>query len=159
MNEGPPGGRSNAFAAAVLLPEAGVAPFLRHAPDLDHVVALAERFDVSREAVPRRYVDLHRETLAVVFAKDGALRYAHRAECFPAIRLKTGDPLRDAPTPSASGDRVTGMDDVNAESWLTHGRNVALYAQTLQQSGGHATILLLAEPRERDEPDLPRFPR
>lgn len=150
---------ANAFAAAVLLPEAGAAPLLRRAPDLDHVLALAERFDVSREAASRRYVDLHREILAVVFAKDGRVRYAHRPDNFPSLRINRGDPLGEAPAPSSSKDRITGMDEIDAESWLWRGSDYALYAQTMRQADQRATILLLAEPRVREDEDLPRFRR
>lgn len=150
---------ANAFAAAVLMRAAGVAPFLRTAPDLDRILALADRFDVSREAASRRYVDLRREPLAIVFAEGGAVRYAHRAEDFPWIKLNSGDPLGDAPTPPPSDDRVTGMNEVAVESWLENGRDFALYAQTLRQTGGLATILLLAEPRVREDEDIPRFRR
>lgn len=93
----------------------------------------------------------------MVYARDGALRYAYRPDGFPWIRLKPGDAIGEAPAPSNADDQVTGMDGVDAESWLERGRGFNLYAQTLMQAGGYATILLLAEPRTREDDDLPRF--
>ena len=65
--------------------------------DRDHAIAMAKRFEISREAAIRRYVDLHKDCLAAVFSKQGAIRYIVKSETFPTTSCWTGDPLGDHP--------------------------------------------------------------
>ena len=148
---------ANCFAIELLTPRARLGPILKHAAELERAVAMAYQFKISREAALRRYVDLHSEVIAVVFSRDGRVRYSHRPDNFPWILPKPGEPLGETGGPPTTGDRINSLDEVNAESWLQRGRDWSLYAQTLFQHGGYAATLLVAEPREQDEPDEPRF--
>ena len=56
-----------------------------------------------------------------------------------------------------TGDNVSSMDQVDAESWLDDGDGRRLFAQTLRQAEGHAATLLICESDDRHEVDLPRF--
>ena len=149
---------ANLVAIEVLTPRDQLAPILKPAADIERAMRIARRFEVSGEAALRRYVDLHSETLAVAFSKDGRLRYLHRKDGFPWIRLEKSDPIGETPSPPRDGERITSMDEVDAETWIDNGVGHRLFAQTLSQAGGFATTLLLCELREDpDDMDLPRF--
>ena len=45
--------------------------------DLTHVLRLSDRYDMSREATVRRYVDFNDEPCAVVFSRNGVVRYPY----------------------------------------------------------------------------------
>ena len=74
------------------------------AAELDHALALAEAFEISREAAIRRYVALQGECLAAVFSKDGRVRYIEKGEGFPATTMWTGDRLAGMLAQRPSGD-------------------------------------------------------
>src|SRR5829696_4147658 len=85
---------ANRFAIELLAPERHVAPYLSGAADLaNKAVALATDFDISKEAAARRYVALHDETLAVLFARGATVRYVDRPPDFPALSFWNGDRL------------------------------------------------------------------
>jgi Zn-dependent peptidase ImmA (M78 family) len=60
---------ANTFAIELLTPRRLLQQHLKPAAELNHALAIAERFDISREAATRRYVALHRNCLAVVFSR------------------------------------------------------------------------------------------
>lgn len=67
------------------------------------------------------------------------------------------DPIGETPGTAASGKRISSLDEVDAESWLQNGDDWMLFAQTLFQRDGCAATLLLAERRDDEGPDEPRF--
>ena len=69
---------ANQFAIELLAPERMVSRYLRGLPELEQVVAMHTKLDISNTAAARRNVKLHKEPLAVVFATDGAFQYADR---------------------------------------------------------------------------------
>lgn len=148
---------ANLFAIEVLTPRPSLARHLKLSAEIDQALKIASCFEVSIEAALRRYVDLHRETLAVAFSRAGRLRYVRRSDDFPWIPHERGDPIGEAPTIARSGDRVTSMDEVDPETWLAKPDSLRLFAQTLLQNDGYAATLLIAEPREDEEEDAPRF--
>jgi hypothetical protein len=89
---------ANQFAIELLAPERMVSRYLRGLPELEQVVAMHTKLDISNTAAARRNVKLHKEPLAVVFATDGAFQYADRGPDFPFIDIKKGQLL-----PSISG--------------------------------------------------------
>ncbi len=85
--------QANRFSAGLLMPKPA---FKAHVdglglPDVTHIGELADSFDVSREAVANRYVDLTSEMCAVVFVKAGRIRYARTSRDFPALSVRKGD--------------------------------------------------------------------
>lgn len=137
---------ANTFAIEVLTPRALLKPHLGRAADLKNALDIARRFDVSREAAIRRYVDLHPECLAAVFSLNGRIRYIVKSEGFPSTGPWRGHPVGGVPGRPRDGDEMTGLDEVDARSWLTYPGRHQLFAQVLYQQAGHATTLLVAEP-------------
>lgn len=149
---------ANTFAIEVLTPRDQLAPMLSPPAEIEYGLELANRYEVSSEAALRRYVELHAETLAVAFAREGRLRYSVRSESFPWIRLEPGDPIGETPLDTLRGERFTSMHEVDAESWLGARGGHLLYAQTLiQRDGFTATLLIREPPDDEGEEDGPRF--
>jgi Zn-dependent peptidase ImmA (M78 family) len=84
---------ANRFAASLLLPLPQFRKDLsqRRAADLDHLLVLARRYDMSKEATARRYVELHEEPCAVVVSRAGVILRLYRAQRFPYIALSKND--------------------------------------------------------------------
>lgn len=81
---------ANQFAIELLTPRKRLRRYLVDDPDLHQVLAIAEEFQISREAAARRYVSLHHAGIAVVFSKNGAFQYAERAQAFPSLSFSRG---------------------------------------------------------------------
>ena len=147
----------NAFAIEVLTLRDQLAPILKPAAEVDNALRIAKRYGISREAALRRIVELHAETLAVAFARQGRLRYVTRSEAFPWVRIEREEPIGDAPMDVRPGDRVTSMDEVDAETCFDDGRRHRLFAQTLLQIDGFTATLLIYESTGDDGEDQSRF--
>ncbi|MDH3668974.1 MAG: ImmA/IrrE family metallo-endopeptidase [Paracoccaceae bacterium] len=153
---------ANAFAIEVLAPAHLLQAHLKPTPELDHVLAIAKRFEISREAAARRYVQCHRDCLAAVFSHDGKIRYVEKSEGFPSIVPWTNDPHGPLPAPPGDGSPLTGLDEVSAQGWLTYPDRSQLFAQTLYQREGHAITLLTVEQDDSTTEEIwapPRFRR
>ena len=77
---------ANAFAIEALTPRRLLGRHLKRSADLEHALAIAERFDVSRAAAVRRCVALHEAVLAVLFTRHGEVLYLDKSETFPGPR-------------------------------------------------------------------------
>lgn len=135
--------QANRFSAGLLMPKPSFKTQVEEmgAPDVSHLQLLADTYDVSREAAANRYVELTPEMCAIVFMKDGRIRYSRPAKDFPALSVREGDP---SPQPIPRGS----LRPVTASDWLRptwRGRAPALLAQQLDQANGHATVLLHLE--------------
>ena len=140
---------ANIFAIEVLTPRSALGKFLKPDAELDHALALAKAFEISREAAIRRYVALQGECLAAVFSKDGRVRYVEKAENFPATTMWNGDALGDL-LPRHPPGTLTTLDETMVLRWLRWPNGVTLFAQTLYQADGFAVTLLVAE-RDRSD--------
>ncbi|RVQ64636.1 ImmA/IrrE family metallo-endopeptidase [Croceicoccus ponticola] len=132
--------QANRFSAGLLMPKPSFKAQLETmgTPEVSHIGQLAEKYDVSREAVANRYVELTAEMCAVVFTKDGRIRYGRASKDFPALSVRPGDA-----TPSPIPRRSLGP--VPASDWLKPvwgSRPPTLLAHQLDQSNGHGTVLL-----------------
>jgi hypothetical protein len=135
---------ANIFAIEMLAPRSALGRYLRPLAELDHALALAAAFEISREAAVRRYVALQGECLAAVFSKVGRVRYIEKSEDFPATTVWAGDQLGGMLAQRASGT-LTTLDEAEAFRWLKWPDGVTLFAQTLYQVDGFAVTLLVAE--------------
>jgi Zn-dependent peptidase ImmA (M78 family) len=165
---------ANRFAAELLLPKEPFRKDLRRlaSPDMEHILRLARKYDISREATGRRYVELHDEPCAILFSHDARLRYACRSRDFPFLDIQKGDPL---PATSLSAQsradqgEISDWVEIDAGIWLATDqarRHGTVLEQTLAQRGGFRMTLLTleAEESDEDEEDLeaswtPRFRR
>ena len=167
---------ANRFAAALLMPLRLFKSDMRRLgpPETEHIVALASRYGVSKEATARRYTELSQHACAIVFAHDGRVRSTPcRTTDFPFLAVERNHPL---PTGSASTraraeqGQVSAWSEVPAEVWLGPERRLRgkiLQEQFLQQANGHRLIMLtlddvLEDPEEDEtleESWTPRFRR
>jgi hypothetical protein len=140
---------ANIFAIEVLTPRTALGQFLKPHAELDHALALAKAFDISREAAVRRYVALQGECIAAVFSKDGRVRYIEKGDDFPATTAWNGNALAGNLRRSPPG-KLTTLDEASAPMWLRWPNGITLFAQTLYQADGFAVTLLVAE-RDRSD--------
>ena len=160
--------QANVFAAELLLPRKCFLRDLRGKSglDLEHVVALAGRYDTSKEATARRYVALQDETCAVVFSHNGRVRYACKHEDFPWLNIHCGDPIPGQSIAArwiGANNGASDWADIDAGVWMSKAGRRTVVEQTLVQQGGYR-MTLLALDDEDDEDDLeerwaPRFRR
>jgi hypothetical protein len=154
-------------------------PFLRREfakspePDLRHLVAMARRFEVSKEAMARAYADHHPEAVAVLVVHDGAvLRRYHNRIRFPYIQS-----TRRSQVPAGSVYHRTGREqgftsdpsECTPALWIDVERGKrapTMMEQVHCQQDGFSLILLHLivpdEDEENEERDLesrwtPRF--
>lgn len=164
---------ANRFAAELLLPKEPFRKDLRRlaGADLAHVLRLAQKYDMSKEATGRRYVELHDEACAILFSRNGRVRYGCRSRDFPYLDIRSGDPL---PAASLSVQSRAGQGDlsdwveIDAALWLTGDqvrRHSTVLEQTVAQRDGFRMTLLTLETEEPDEEEdledswTPRFRR
>ncbi len=136
---------ANSFAIELLAPRYLIQACLNRPADLEHVLAIADDLQISREAAARRYVELHDECIAMVFSKGDRIRYVVKGEEFPATTVWANDAVPHLASPAAGGSGLTTLHDANPDEWLRQPGDEALYAQTLYQANDHAMTLLLAE--------------
>lgn len=152
---------ANSFAINLLAPLHLSRKYLTRSPDLEHALAMAADLELSKEAAARRYVELHREDLAVIFGRQGRVLYWAASQAFPALA-----PQKDIQIPTGMANcrigEVSEMEDAEPTDWLRNPAGVALAVQTLAQQNGYSITLLHAEEAE-SEGDLDdtfgRFPR
>ena len=144
---------ANAFAIALLAPRERLKSVLAKAPDLTLPIRLAEELDISREAACRRYVELHRRDLAVVFSQHGRVLYVSRGREFPGLSIGPASPLPELPS-TAPGQPLSEMEEVDGADWLRRPDECELRAQTLRQRKGYAATLLWAEGADDDHEDV-----
>ena len=130
----------------MLAPRELLAPYLTRSADLEHALDIARGLEISREAATRRYIDLHPECVAAVFSLNGRVRYIEKPDGFPMTGPWSGSGLGQIPSQPRDGTDLTGLDEVDAESWLRQPDRYQLFAQTLYQQHGYATTLLVTEP-------------
>lgn len=141
---------ANRFAIELLASKHATQPCLGGIPDLERVLALAEDLLISREAAARRYVELHDDPCAVVFSRDGEVRYVGKGVEFPVVACGRGQRLVElAPAVDSSG--LSAHVEVDARDWLRRPTDRSIVAQTLHQRGGYAITLLALEDVESDE--------
>lgn len=164
--------QANAFAAELLLPRARFLQDLRQKRglDLDHVIELSDNYDISKEAVARRYALLQEEPCAIVFSHEGRVRYAPKHNDFPWLDVRSGSPV---PQPSLAAKwegkvgQTSDWAEIDAGVWLSSPSWRGMCEQTLLQQGGYRMTLLALEDGDGEDEDenaleeswTPRFRR
>jgi hypothetical protein len=83
---------------------------------------------------------LHPQPCAVVFTRDGVVRYVERADCFPFVSIGPGCRLSILPNPADSSG-LSGHEETDPRDFM----------QTLSQRGGYAITLLSRDPDGRED--------
>ncbi|MEO0547538.1 MAG: ImmA/IrrE family metallo-endopeptidase [Pseudomonadota bacterium] len=144
---------ANRFAIALLAPQPRFVPSLRTAPDLSHVVSLANTLDLSKEAVARRYIDLNDHSVAIAFSTNSLCRYVIRSTSCPALCLRNQTNMPDLPLRDDL-QNPTPLDEADPSDWLYRTDNKAVFIQTLWQHDGYCmTLVLVEETEDSDEDD------
>lgn len=160
---------ANEFAAELLMPKAQLRLFIKRRPgiDIDHILAIGKRFEVSREAAGRCYIHANEELAALVLSKDGVIRHVEKQRFFPGLSVWRGDQLPSYSISCRSTlpfGEVSEWQDVDGGIWLTSPKGRSVCEQTLSQRNGYRMTLLTldddeAEDDDSDEWDPPRFRR
>jgi Zn-dependent peptidase ImmA (M78 family) len=149
---------ANRFAVELLMPEATFRRNVRSlgSPEIDHVVQLAERYGVSKEAAARRYAGVTDHPVALIFAKDGRCRYPVKSEFFPRLELERDDSLPAymlKALRSAAVGTVLPWTDAEPSYWCEKPRRgLELFERTLVQANGFTITMLMTETAD-DEDD------
>ena len=154
---------ANEFASELLMPPRlfQVSLNRRAGIDINHILSMAEEFDVSREAAARRYVAYADEPVAVIFSKEGAIRYVKKHPEFPALNIWSGESLPAHSLSLRSSLPIGVVSDwgaVDGDVWLRHARGRNVCEQTLAQRSGFRLSLVTLEELaddndEQDEAD------
>ena len=167
---------ANRFAARLLMPKPHFRQDLRlrKGADIDHILALARRYETSKEATARRYVDVQDEPCAIVVSQNGQiLRFYKKGEDFPYFDVEPGNPVPRGSLTARTDLKqgvVSDSEERDGSIWFSEKRGrrtPKLYEQVLPQNDGYRlTLLSLADdPQElEEEEDLeeaykPRFRR
>jgi hypothetical protein len=151
--------QANRFSALVLMPEAHFKKDLsrKAGVDIQHVIDLAGRYKVSKEAATRRYVELHGERSAAVISQDGKVVRIYRHPDFPYVDLQTGHPI-PRHTLTANQDlpqgEPTDCEETDGAYWLAtqkgH-RAPTVWEQVLPQQNGFRLTLLSFDEDELED--------
>lgn len=155
---------ANRFSALLLMPPPMLRKYMSKLgdPDLAHVLAIHEDFNVSKDAAARAYAQHHDEPIALVVVCDGKILRTYNNIKFPTFAIQTND---DVPKASAywrvpkSKTTPSELKEVAAGQWLESewGKQLPdLFEQVLHQQFGYALILLwpeLKEDQEENDPD------
>lgn len=123
-------------------------------PDLDHVIALADRYDISKEATALHYALHHDVPCAILFSKDGVIRRSYKPTRFPFIESGIGSPLpsNSLSAGAANGGRA-GWHEVDRGVWLAQisGRRGSVQEQVVRLGNGWAMTLLMSSQDDNEE--------
>jgi Zn-dependent peptidase ImmA (M78 family) len=148
--------QANRFAAGLLMPKPWFAAFVEGLgkPGIEHLLEIAAEYGVTLEAAASRYLDLSTTTCALVFLKDGVVRFARGARTFPALAVGPGDTIA-LPSPSAK-ERAAWI-PAEVRDWIVLPREIRppkLALQVLARKDGVQLVMLLinaAAERRADE--------
>jgi Zn-dependent peptidase ImmA (M78 family) len=86
---------ANRFSALLLMPPPLLRPYISKLgdPDLSHVIAIHDDFEVSKDAAARAYAQYHDEPIAVIVVKDGKVVRAYKNVKFPKLNVDQDDEI------------------------------------------------------------------
>lgn len=150
---------ANQFAALLLMPP----PYLRKLinserfASLSTVLAIHQKFNVSKEAAARAYTEYSSETVAIIITKDQKYIGSYRNREFPWISLRRNDSIPACSKLfSYDGSGPSRSDETQAEYWIDSqpGSKIPpMYEQVMHQARGFAMIQLKILQQEEDDFD------
>jgi len=153
---------ANLFSAELLMPSKFLQAELKclGASEINHIVVLSDKFDVSKESLGRRYIEFQDEPCALVFSRNGTVSYTVKGEYFPHLDVwRRGDiiPL-DTLTRNFDGRSGTSSEwqEHDSEVWLRNSNKYkSVQEQVLVQENGYRiTLLTLDDEVDEDEEDF-----
>lgn len=152
---------ANRFAALILMPPPLLRPRLRQArqPRIEQLVALAETFDVSKDAMARAFAEYQDEPVAVLIWREGRLDRCYRSQSMPWLSVRTGDRATRERFGTHSATPTGAISEpilVEPETWFedrSANQVLELAEQRMPLRKGFVLQMLHAELRDEDEPD------
>jgi hypothetical protein len=151
---------ANAFSAEMLMPERLFRRDINKltSPGLEHIVDLANRYETSKLATARRFIDLYDEPSAVILSKDGVVTQVHWHKSFPYMGIRRGHSIPNRSLTAkffGGGDGCSDCESAEPSLWLQGAlrRNAEMYEQVLVQSAGYRITLLTIDQSESDDED------
>ncbi|MCU7937097.1 MAG: ImmA/IrrE family metallo-endopeptidase [Candidatus Thiodiazotropha sp. (ex Dulcina madagascariensis)] len=147
-------GEANLFSQQLLMPETFLSSYLpsNSTPNLELIKSISEKFEMSFEAIANRCATLSSNPFALIYSKDGVVRYAwkNKNTFLHWIPLDKGDPLPNqsqAIRLRNSDSTISSTELVSAEIWLkgTQNRPIPelLTEQTYTQEKGYQVTMIL----------------
>jgi Zn-dependent peptidase ImmA (M78 family) len=151
---------ANRFSSLALMPPPRLrAKIGNRAPSIEHMLSLATKFDVSKDAMARAYAEYHSATIAFVVVRNGKVGATYRKRTrFPFITALRGKPVPERSLFNRKGLQVGVPSDIDSrlpDNWIDveRGRQApTISEQVYLQSNGFALIMLWYEPAE--DPDF-----
>jgi Zn-dependent peptidase ImmA (M78 family) len=123
--------------------------------DIDHILQLSLRYEASKEATTRKYVDVHEEPCAAIISQHGKIMRIYRQSNFPFVSRSPGE---DVPPSSATAQydgairKPTSWQEADTSDWLANDRYCGrIIEQVLVQANGFRITLLAIDDPEPDE--------
>lgn len=153
--------QANRFAAGVLMPAVPFRGDLRsyRTFEVNHIVELADRYEVSKEALARRCVDLHDDPIAVILSRGGIVVRAYRGQDFPRLNFALNDPLPAgsiAKRAKLAPGQTSSWGEAPADHWLATGRGTVCEQTLGQQNDYRLTLLTFDAEADDDDEDVER---
>lgn len=151
---------ANRFSSLILMPPPAIRLRLNAQPKpcIEGMIALADEFDVSKEAMARAYADYHPEAVAFVIVHEGRVQKLYRNRSrFPFIRVRPGQPVPEGSLFYRRGHRQAIPSEIDArlpDNWIDVERGRAaptLCEQVCLQARNFAIIMLWYEPAEDED--------
>jgi len=103
---------ANRFSSLILMPPPRLrAEIGKRAPSIGHMLSLATKFDVSKDAMARSYAEYHTEAIAFVVVRDGNVGAMYRNKTrFPFITALRGKPVPERSLFYRNGLRIGQAD-------------------------------------------------
>ena len=132
---------ANRFASELLMPSRQIKRSLERDVCLDEVFYLARTYGVSKEAMARRYVELRPEDIAIIFSKDGIIRYPVKGKDMPKLSIKEGHSLPHL-SKSPFVQNIHAFAEVDPAAWFSSLSDRSLCCEHFPQKDGYAMTLL-----------------
>jgi len=151
---------ANRFAVELLLPKTHFKKDLRRMRhlEIEHIPQLSIKYNVSKDAVARRYVQLQDEPCAIVISQNKKFLRAYRHPEFPFVEFNMDAelPWQSCATSFAGAPGTTSeWNEVDAGVWTDvekHSFSV-IAEQTLVQNNGFRMTLLTFDDEELEDDD------
>jgi len=150
---------ANRFAGLILLPPPALRKALarERSPGMEHMLSIADEFDVSKEATARAYAEYHPEAVAFAVVHEGRVLRCYRNRRFPSIIVPRNSLVPQGSLYHRPGHRPgmpSELDTRLPDLWIDVERGRAaptMSEQVYLQAKGFALIMLWYEPTDDDE--------
>ena len=138
---------ANQFAAELLMPSEWLSNYSKSnlIPDIKHIIEISDRFKVSKEASGRRFVEVASPPLAIIFSRNGKIRYFKKNQNFNWLAVSNNQKIpKESITAKFTGNvgEISDIETVDAHIWLKKSPNITLGEQTIVQTDGFRMTLL-----------------